>query len=83
VKEQSSALAVLYGIFSIFYLFNQIEMNTILTSCQDMQKKQIVMQDTVLDKLTSFKNLLQNTKASLAQGKIIIILVYATEYPFY
>lgn len=45
-------------------------MNTILTSCHDMQKKQIVMQETVLDKLASFKKVLETTKASLAQGNI-------------
>ncbi|KAL7313566.1 hypothetical protein PS15m_007301 [Mucor circinelloides] len=41
-------------------------MDTIQRSCQDMQKKQSVMQDTILDKLASFKDILEKKKQSLA-----------------
>lgn len=40
-------------------------MDTIQKSCQDMQKKQVVMQDTILDKLSSFKELLEQKRQSL------------------
>ncbi|KAI8048038.1 CTLH/CRA C-terminal to lish motif domain-containing protein [Gilbertella persicaria] len=43
-------------------------MNTILNSCQDMQKKQINMQDTMLDRLASFRQLLDAKKKELDQG---------------
>ncbi|CEP19544.1 hypothetical protein [Parasitella parasitica] len=40
-------------------------MDTIQKSCQDMQNKQIFMQDTILEKLSSFKELLEQKKQSL------------------
>ncbi|KAI8377304.1 CTLH/CRA C-terminal to lish motif domain-containing protein [Blakeslea trispora] len=42
-------------------------MNGILNSCQDMQKKQSVMQETVLNKLASFRQILENKKQELSQ----------------
>lgn len=48
-------------------------MDTIQRSCQDMQKKQSVMQDTILDKLASFKDILEKKKQSLATGNICSI----------
>lgn len=44
-------------------------MNTILNTCLDLQKKQVVMQDTQLEKLTAFKEMLQAQKEALSQSK--------------
>jgi len=38
-----------------------------------MQKKQSVMQDTILDKLASFKDILEKKKQSLATGNVCSI----------
>ena len=45
-------------------------MNGILNSCQDMQKKQSAMQDTVLNKLASFRQVLEAKKQEVSQGKV-------------
>jgi predicted component of type VI protein secretion system len=50
-------------------------MNTILNSCHDLQKKQVVMQDTQLDKLLAFKELLQAQKASLSNSKFFLFML--------
>ncbi|KAI8364988.1 CTLH/CRA C-terminal to lish motif domain-containing protein [Choanephora cucurbitarum] len=42
-------------------------MNGILNSCQDMQKKQSAMQDTVLNKLASFRQVLEAKKQEVSQ----------------
>ncbi|GAA5813128.1 hypothetical protein MFLAVUS_006597 [Mucor flavus] len=41
-------------------------MNTILNTCLELKKKQVVMQDLQLDKLNDFKELLEKHKALLA-----------------
>lgn len=48
-------------------------MNSILTTCHDMQKKQTVMQDTILDKLNNFRNILEAKRDSL--GKAILLSI--------
>lgn len=45
------------------------QMNSILNSCHDLQKKQIVMQDSQLEKLNQFKELLQTHKDLLSSSK--------------
>lgn len=47
-------------------------MNTILHSCHDLQKKQVVMQDTQLDKLNAFKELLLAQKEQLANSELFL-----------
>jgi hypothetical protein len=51
-------------------------MNTILNSCQDLQKKQVTMQDTQLEKLYAFKELLLVQKEALANSKFISFFCY-------
>lgn len=45
-------------------------MNTILNTCLDLQKKQVVMQDTQLEKLAAFKEMLQAQKELLSKSKL-------------
>lgn len=45
------------------------DMNSILNSCHDLQKKQVVMQETQLNKLCEFKALLESHKNSLLNSK--------------
>lgn len=45
-------------------------MNTILNTCLELKKKQVVMQDSQLDKLNDFRELLEKHKALLANSKL-------------
>lgn len=47
-------------------------MNAILNSCHDLQKKQVVMQDTQLDKLNAFKELLLAQKEQFANSELFL-----------
>ncbi|OBZ88222.1 LisH domain-containing protein C29A3.03c [Choanephora cucurbitarum] len=55
-------------------------MNGILNSCQDMQKKQSAMQDTVLNKLASFRQILEAKKQEVSQGKVTFSFLLLSLY---
>lgn len=50
-------------------------MESFLTTCHELTKKQQVMHDTIFDKLNEFQNILQTTKESLEEGKPFVSLI--------